>query len=262
MLWTLWWDIDNWQSRFHTFGMYSHALSVVMRRWQLTEHDWYIRDLLPCSDRCHKTMATDGACFIHEWYISMLWPLSWDDGNWQSMTHTWGGVIILLPLSWHEDNLWGMIHIFGMYNHALSVVMRQRQLAGHVFKDIWYITMLSPLSWDDDNWRSMFRTLEMNTVLWPLSWDDGNWQSMTHSWEGIIILWPLSCDDDNWRSMFHTWMIYYPALTVVMRWRQLTKNFSYHMDIDYINRKKKVLQVHSREHVHFHMEALLLHLSV
>ena len=154
----------------------------------------------------------------------MLWPLSWDDGNWQSMTHTWGGVIILLPLSWDEDNLWGMVHIFGMYNHALSVVMRRRQLAGHAFKDIWYITMLSPLSWDDDNWRSMFHTLKMNTVLWPLSWDDGNWQSMTHSWEGIIILWPLSCNDDNWRSMFHTWMIYYPALTVVMRWR-LDKEF-------------------------------------
>ena len=30
------------------------------------------------------------------------------------------------------------------------------------------------------------------------------------------------------------------------------------MDIDYINRKKKVPQ----EHVHFHMEALLWHLSV
>ena len=28
------------------------------------------------------------------------------------------------------------------------------------------------------------------------------------------------------------------------------------MDIDYINRKKKVPQVHSREHVHFHKEAL------
>ena len=69
----------------------------------------------------------------------MLWPLSWDDGNWQSMTHTWGGVIILLPLLWDEDNLWGMIHIFWMYNHALSVVMRRWQLAGHVFKDIWFI---------------------------------------------------------------------------------------------------------------------------
>ena len=146
--------------------------------------------------------------------------------------------------------------------------------------------MLCPLSWGKDNLRGMFlkiydilpcshrchKTMTTDgacfiplrwiTVLWPLSWDDGNWQSMTHSWEGIIILWPLSCDDDNWRSMFHTWMIYYCALTVVMRWRQLTKNFSYHMDIDYINRKKKVLQVHLREHVHFHKEALLWHLLV
>ena len=169
----------------------------------------------------------------------MLWPLSWDDGNWQSMTHTWGGVIILLPLSWDEDNLLGMIHIFGMYNHALSVVMRRRQLSGHVFKDIWYITMLSPLSWDDDNWRSMFHTLEMdNRALavvmrwWQLTEHDSFLRGYNHTLTVI-------CDYDNWRSMFHTWMIYYPAPTVVMWWRQLTKNFSYHRDIDYINQKKE-----------------------
>ena len=99
------------------------------------------------------------------------------------------------------------------------------------------------------------------------------------------MLCPLSWDDDNWRSMIDTLGIYNHALTVVIRRWQLTehvsymndilpcsdcchemkttdKKISYHMDIDYINRKKKVPQVHSREHVHFHMEALLWHLSV
>ena len=138
----------------------------------------------------------------------MLWPLSWDDGNWQSMTHTWGGVIILLPLSWDEDNLWGMIHIFGMYNHALSVVMRRRQLAGHVFKDIWYITMLSPLSWDDDNWRSMFPTLEMNNRALAV----------------VMRWWQLTEHDSFLRGYNHT-------LTVVMWWWQLTEHVSYMNDI-------------------------------
>ena len=138
----------------------------------------------------------------------MLWPLSWDDGNWQSMTHTWGGVIILLPLSWDEDNLWGMIYIFGMYYHALSVVMRRRQLAGHVFKDIWYITMLSPLSWDDDNWRSMFHTLEMNNRALAV----------------VMGWWQLTEHDSCLRGYNHT-------LTVVMWWWQLTEHVSYMNDI-------------------------------
>ena len=155
-----------------------------------------------------------------------------------------------------------MIHIFGIYNYALSVVMRRRQLAGHVFKDIWYITMLSPLSWDDDNWRSMFHTLEMNNRALAV----------------VMRWWQLTEHDSFLRGYNHT-------LTVVMWWWQLTehvsymndilpcsdcchemkttdKEFSYHMDIDYINWKNKVPQVHSREHVHFHMEALVWHLSV
>ena len=138
-----------------------------------------------------------------------------------------GGVIILLPLSWDEDNLWGMIHIFGMYNHVLSVVMRQRQIAGHVFKDIWYITMLWPLSWDDDNWRSMFHTLEMNNPAlavvmrwWQLTEHDSFLRGYNHTltvvmrqWQltehvsymnYIAMLWPFSWDEDNWRGMFHT----------------------------------------------------------
>ena len=30
----------------------------------------YMNDILPSSDRCHKSMATDGACFLLEGYIS------------------------------------------------------------------------------------------------------------------------------------------------------------------------------------------------
>ena len=28
-------------------------------------------DISPCSDRCRETMTSDGACFIHEGYITM-----------------------------------------------------------------------------------------------------------------------------------------------------------------------------------------------
>ena len=108
MLCPLYWDDDNWRSMFHTVGMFYHALSVVMRRWQLTEHESYLRDILPCSDGCHETMSTDGACFIPKGWITMLWPLSWDDDKWRSMIHT-----------------------LRMNDHALTVVMRRWQLTEH-----------------------------------------------------------------------------------------------------------------------------------
>ena len=104
MLWPLAWHDDNWRIMIQTLGIYDHALSAVMRRRQLTEHVSYIDDLLPCSVRCHEMMTIDGACFIHEWYTSMLWPLSWDDDNWRSMIHT-----------------------FGKYHHALTFVMKRWQ---------------------------------------------------------------------------------------------------------------------------------------
>ena len=34
-------------------GYNNHALTVVMRRLQLTEHGSYLRDIVPRSDRCH-----------------------------------------------------------------------------------------------------------------------------------------------------------------------------------------------------------------
>ena len=79
------WGDDNWRSIFHTWMIYNHALYVVMRSWQLTKHESYFRDKLPCSDRCHETMTTDGACFLPEEYISMLRRLAWD--LWQLTEH-------------------------------------------------------------------------------------------------------------------------------------------------------------------------------
>ena len=35
----------------------------------MTEHGSYLRDILPCSDRCHETITTDGALFIPKGYI-------------------------------------------------------------------------------------------------------------------------------------------------------------------------------------------------
>ena len=38
----------------------------------MMEHVSYINDILPCSDRCHETMTSDGASFIHEGDITMF----------------------------------------------------------------------------------------------------------------------------------------------------------------------------------------------
>ena len=109
MLWPLSWDNDNCQSMFHTKGLYDHALIVVMRGFQLSEHVSYSRDILPCSVRFHDTMTTAWACFVPKGYITMLWPLSSDDYNCRSMFHT-----------------------SGKYYNALTVVMRRWQLSEHV----------------------------------------------------------------------------------------------------------------------------------
>ena len=98
------WDDDDWWSMLHTWGIYNHALTVVMRRCQLSGHvsypsntwpcsdrweddNWwtmffYLSNTFRCSDRWHETVATYRAWFILEKYITMLWPLFWDDGNW------------------------------------------------------------------------------------------------------------------------------------------------------------------------------------
>ena len=127
ILWPLSLDDDHWRSMFHTLGMfyhalsvvmrrwqltehvhswliYHHALNVVMRRWQLTEHESYLRDILPCSDHCHETMSTDGVCFIPKGWITIVWPLSWEDDNWQSRFHTLGkNAPTVVIVSWQRS---------------------------------------------------------------------------------------------------------------------------------------------------------------
>ena len=109
ILWPLSLDDNNWRSMFHTLEMNNHALTVVMRLWQLTEQVTYLRDEELCPDRCHEAITTDGACFIPKGWITMLWPLSWDDDNCRSMFYT-----------------------LEMNNHALTVVMSRWQLSEHV----------------------------------------------------------------------------------------------------------------------------------
>ena len=109
MLWPLSWDDDNCRSMFLIWMTYYKVLSVVMQRLQLSEHVSYLRDILSCSDCCCATMTAVGACFIPKGYITMLWPLSCDDYNCQSIFHT-----------------------KGIYYHALTIVMRRWQLSEHV----------------------------------------------------------------------------------------------------------------------------------
>ena len=185
----------------------------------------YLRDISPCSDRCHETMTTDRPCFILQGYITMFWPLSWDDDKWRSMFHTWriryhvltvdydswpsmfhtwGGYHPARPLSLDDDNWQSMLHILGMNNHALSVVMRRWKLTEHVS----YTREILPCS------DRCHKTMTTDGACFIL--------------EGYFnILWPLSWDNDSWRSMFHTWGIFHHVLTVVMRRWQLTEHVSY-----------------------------------
>ena len=208
MLWPLSWDDDNWRSMVRTLATYNHALTVVMRRWQLTVHVSYMRDISPCSERCHETMTTDGVCFIPVEYITMLWPLSWDDGNRQSMIHT-----------------------LGMNNYALTVVIIRWKLTEHVscIRDILPCSDRCHETMTTDG--ACFMTEEYIAIPWPLSSDDGNWQSIFHTWGRITMLWPLSWDDDNWQSILHILVMNNHALSVVMRPWQLTEHVSNMNDI-------------------------------
>ena len=151
MLWPLSWDDDNWRSMIHILGKYYQALTVVIIRWQPTEHVSYKTDILQGSDCCNETMTTDGAWFIPKGYITMLRPLSFNDDHWQSMVHN-----------------------LGMYNNSLSVVMRRLQLTEHVSymndilqcSDRCHETMTADGAW--------FMTKGYITMLWPLSSDDDN----------------------------------------------------------------------------------------
>ena len=206
MLWPLSWADVNCRSMFHTLEINNHALTVVMRRWQLTGHVSYLRNENPCSDLCHVTMTNAGASFIPSGWITMLWPLSWDDYNCRSMFHTL------------ETN-----------SHALTVVMRRWQLTEHVS----YLRNENPCSVRCHvtmTTVSMFHIYEMNNHA--LTVVIRRWQLTEHGsyLSDISMLWPLSLDDNNWRSMVHTLGIYNHALTVVTRWWQLTEHGSHLRD--------------------------------
>ena len=183
MLCPLTWGEDKWQSMFHRCLIYYHALTVVMRRWQMTAHKSYLRAELSCYVRCHETMTTDGPCFIYEWYITILWPLSWDDANWRSIFHTWV-----------------------IYHHAMTVVMRRRQMTEHV------------LSINDK--------LPCSDCCHETMTSDG--ASFTEG--DITMFWTLSWDDDKWRSIIYNLEMYYHDLTAAMRQWQLTEHASYLRD--------------------------------
>ena len=204
MLWPLSWDDDNWRSMFHILNMNNHDPSVFMRRCKLTEHVSYMNDILQCSDPCHAMKTTDRACFTPYGWISMLWPLSWDDDNWRSIFLTWMIYYYALTVViwWWQLTEHGS---YLRYDKPCSLrVMRRWKLTEHVS----YMNDILPCS---DPCHAMKTT--DRACFTPYGW--------------IPILWPLSWDDDNWRSLFLTWMVYSYALTVGMRWWQLTEHGSY-----------------------------------
>ena len=134
------WD---WRSMFLTSGIYYQPLTGVLGRWQLTENVSYLRNTLPCSDRCHQTMATDGACFIREGYHNAL-TVSWQRWElvnvflmyetctvschrlmtmvraWSCITRVWN---MLRQFTSSHDNGQGMVVYASSMKHALSVVI-------------------------------------------------------------------------------------------------------------------------------------------
>ena len=202
MFWPLSWDDDNWRSMFHTLGMNNHALTVVMSRWQLTEHVSYLRDILPCSDCFHETMTTDGAWFIPYGYITMLWLLSRDDDNWRSTIHT-----------------------KGIYYHALTVVMWRWLLTKHVS----YMNDILPCSDRCDRTMTTVGAcfiLEGYVImLWPLSWDDQSREMYHYLWN---MLRQLSSSYDNGQSMLicHSSMKHAPSVVFALWQRKEHGNIS------------------------------------
>ena len=67
-------------------------------------------------------------------------------------------------------------------------------------------------------------------MLWPLSWEDDNWRGMIHTLEMNNHALTVLCHDDNCRSMFHTLEMNNHALTIVMRRWQLSENVLYLRD--------------------------------
>ena len=108
MHWPLLWDDDNCLSMFHTLGIYNHALTVFMRRWQLSEQGIYYRALSVVMQR------------------------------WQLSDHV--SYLRDILQRYVHDNCRSMYHYLNIYNHALTVVMRGWQLWEHVsyLRDIYY----------------------------------------------------------------------------------------------------------------------------
>ena len=107
---------------FHALGMNNHALTVVMRQYQLTEHVSYLKDILPCPDRCHETMTTGGACF----YLRNTLPFS--DRCHETMA-TYGACFIPEWVTPYCDRCHemmatdGVCFILARNHHALTIVM-------------------------------------------------------------------------------------------------------------------------------------------
>ena len=117
------WD---WRSMFLTSGIYYQPLTGVLGRWQLTENVSYLRNTLPCSDRCHQTMATDGACFIREGYHNAL-TVSWQ--RWELVN-----VFLMYEtcqLSSSHDNGQSMVMYYSGMKHAPPVYIVSWQRSGH-----------------------------------------------------------------------------------------------------------------------------------
>ena len=207
--------------------MNNHALTVVIRRWQLRE---------PVS--CFK-------------YISILWPLSWDGGIWRSKLYTWVNItnfwrchemmatdkewLILDRVSSYSDRCHltmktdRKFHTLGMYNQALTMTTDGAYLILEGVSSWCYMYPKSYMSLGDDNWQSILHIFWMNNHA--LSFIMRRWKLMEHAsylrntlpfsdrcYETMItdgacfmtekyiaIPWPLLSDHANWQSMFHTW---------------------------------------------------------
>ena len=134
----------------------------------ITMYASYFRDILQCSDCCQETMTTEGSCFIPKGWITMLWPLSWVDDNWRRMFRTWVIYYYALAVVMWLWQLTEHFYIWGIYYHALTVVMRWWQLTEHD----WYYRGILPCyercHETMTTGRACFKPLGCITMLCPL----------------------------------------------------------------------------------------------
>ena len=187
-------------------------------------------------------MSTDGVCFIPKGWITMVWPLSWEDDNWQSRFHTLGKMLRQL-LSSHDNGQSMVIYPSSMkYALSVDIVSWQRSEHGYIslkyeicsvswhrlmttvrawlyIPQVW--NMLRQLSSSHDNRRSMvihFLGMKHAPSVVIVPWQQSDHGDSPHVWNTLCQL-PSSNDNDQSMVMYSSGKKHAPSVVIVPRKR-------------------------------------------